>query len=636
MNQATVFAKEQELMLDDQKWIVRLVDNDGVYMKNAESGASREFTHCYLDAALGDNRVAFLNKHKDYKPELLTKTEQEECKVKEAICRKLLTMPSPFGLTGSEIKGEKYNCEIAAREVIAEHRSKMATPSKSELSRLRAHFIDHGDLTHYLIKSRKKRGSKFPIEVELLISQNFEHVLLQKNGPTIAESYRILVQTAPDAIRARLPSESAYRRRVANIDMQTWLLHRYGKAAVNEYRRGGGGNTRVTRLMERVELDAMHITLGVTNKKKEFLGYVVIYFCIDVLSRMPVGYHVEIRRKLRGESASGVAASIKHMIKKKMPIGSNYLYPLGGLAETIVTDHGSAYACKQIRDLCENLNISIQHTGTKKGWGKGVAERFVRTLRDRFFKNIKGYRDHKHLKNYREGRPEHFHSIELNELLNTLEHFMYETYSKTKHKGLKYATPQQKWEKHYRKAAPAEPKRIFHESAFRCDTKLCKVNPTTGVFLDGMYFNSKALKQMFFDNDNVGNQRKSIPMRVYFDLNDAKELTVVDPSTGEAVTAVNIDQDVTKGMSFAEATQEYYNNKAKPSEAEPNASHTARSNRVAKQKKRRSGKTVPQINTANELENVFAAGQPDTAVKSIETEDRDLFECDCVDFGTED
>lgn len=636
------------LLWGNERCSVKAIDKEGVILFKGANRSPFSYTWSTLNRAQNKGKLKLVIKNEEIRVNQLTSSEQREADMLQELAEALCTYDKPFGkLTSSERiqidapdKDKTYQCQIIAREIYDKHGFKTRnTPSKSACGRILDHFLAEGEFETAVIKTRKRKGKEFPAEVEANIRWYIQNRYLQRNKPSIKATFDEMMRKAPAGLKAMLPSYNTFKNRVQCLPKGRVILAREGQSAYDEYMRTSSDPIRAEHVLERVELDAMHIVLGVKDDEGRFLGYVTVYFAIDFSSRCAVGWHIEVKRKLRGERADSVMSCIRNMLSEDVQNGSNPLCPIGGKGDVIVMDHGPAYANKGIRALCKSLNISLQFTGTKKGWGKPVAEAFVKYLRARFWRNIKGYRDSGNIKNLDSKKPEHDNCVYLSELKVALEDFVNNVYHQEPHPEEKDKTRQEVWNRLYSQRPP-ELVDIEDRQVFKIIHKTCMVHSTRGVTVLKHQFQSDELKAMYCSVDKVSNKTSSIKMDIYYDSNDASEIVVVNPVTQERLTVPNrIFADVL-GKSFLEANAKEFHFKLKQKEAaekaakdaaeksaQENDSASAHTNDASfdemtqtpksKQNRKRSGTDVPMtdLNEKANFDEIFESINPKTKPK---------------------
>jgi curved DNA-binding protein CbpA len=561
MSAALDLTINDSILWGNNRFVVNAIDSEQVIITNMTTKQIRGVPLHTVQSSLKDGSIQQISTFTSAPYPTLTRSEQADADLLETIGKTLNEMDKPFGLTGKADNSEKYYGQLATRKILDEHGlHSEKTYSKAKLGRIRKFYRENGgDFTSWVKSSRKKTGSKFSREVEAYIRWCIDNIFLQKNKPTIESVIDTIYRKAPTELRNRLPSNSTIRRRIDELDMETVILRRQGKAAHKEYLRGNGEKIKALHVMDRVEMDAMHLILGVVDDNGRFLGYVTIYFAIEFVSRCVVGWHVEVKEKMRGETTSGVINCFRNMLDVTLPEGVRQKHPVGGLAQCVYLDHGTAYANKSVKRFCKNLGISMQYTGTKNGWGKPVAEGFVKSFRNYFGRDIKGYRDKRDV---RKGDLEHAKfegCVKLSELKNAIEHFIHFEYHQKRHGGIKKEKPADIWDRAYGKLPPALADEIDMQ-VFMTESESRKLHQVRGITLKKQIFQSKKLKQMFCELDTFRNNTKSIPVNILYNPDDASAIVVIHPETGECITVRNIELEAV-GLSFVEANAQLNANK---------------------------------------------------------------------------
>lgn len=561
--------KDREVLIDQMDCKVLLCNEEHVYVLDKARNTPIQLSLEYVAEAANDERVHFYLTSASYDIHQLTKSEKVLATAYDELRRELKCMKGPTAsitmgalsnehrtLIVNDLNQSKYSYkgQIIAREVFNKHGlHHIVIPAKSELSRIKNHI---GDFSIKFTKKRKRKGAELPIEIESLVNKVIYTHYLQRNCPSIKASYKELVDQATKLnVFDKIPSYASLRRRIQSMDKGIHILKREGQSAYNEYCRGQGQKITAHRLLERVEMDAMHVCLGVVDAKGNYLGYFTVYFAIDVASRCILGYYIEVKKKLVGESPSGAFASVRHMFKPTIPKGVHYKYPLGGKPKTVVMDHGKAYFNNEMMQFLRSNQIDVQFTGTKRGWGKGIAEAFVKTLRTKLLRQIKGYRDSSRFKKRDNTRPEHENCVKISELKAYIEYFIHIEYHQTPHVALKNMTPKEKWEQLYTNAPPVPASPLVGHDMRKLQVSR-DMHSVRGITLKKNTFYSKAAKKMFLECNTVNNSSNSLHVEVFYCDTDAKAISIVHPKTGELITAYNSDPDVQVNMSFTEANAE--------------------------------------------------------------------------------
>ncbi|XOB66222.1 Mu transposase C-terminal domain-containing protein [Deferribacteres bacterium DY0037] len=127
--------------------------------------------------------------------------------------------------------------------------------------------------------------------------------------------------------------------------------------------------------------------------RKKIIGRPVIYFCIDVFSRMVAGMYVG----LEGPSMAGASMAIINCAEDKMQFAKSYGvdinkddWPVENLPETFLGDNGEMKGITP-ENMIRNFGIRVQTTGSYRADAKGIVERFFKTINDKVRPEAPGF-----------------------------------------------------------------------------------------------------------------------------------------------------------------------------------------------------------------------------------------------------
>lgn len=119
--------------------------------------------------------------------------------------------------------------------------------------------------------------------------------------------------------------------------------------------------------------------------KTRIIGRPVVYFVIDVFSRLICGLYIG----LEGPSWLGAMMALDNVIEDKVLFCKNYgieitnkEWPNSFLPEKILADRGE-FEGYNVENLINNLNIKIENTSPYRGDLKGIVERNFRTINEK-------------------------------------------------------------------------------------------------------------------------------------------------------------------------------------------------------------------------------------------------------------
>ena len=633
MSTFNTLTQKDTIEMDGKRWTVFSKVDDSIILQLDKYERYEKFHKHYIDSA----QVVMLKKLKDIKNmvEVLNLSDSEKLKAEQLkdVALTLRNMDKPFGRAVNNPDFE-FNGQVEIRKLYDRTgRHHLKVPSKGDLCRILEAFRKHkGDMSLYVSKKRKKQSGRLSDEKEQFITQGINDHYLKCSDSTIQSTVEYINrQVAPPQYDGKAVSYTSVRRRIEQLRMERVIAERDGKHALRMFNRGGIKNYKPKYISERVELDAAHLTIGIVDKNNRFLGYCTLYLALDCATRAIVGYYLEVKEKVSGETTSGVMNSIYNMLSNNAPHDVNYHYPMCCLPIKIVMDQGTAYKNKLIQGLCNSLQIDYQYTGTKSAWGKPFVESFIGTLRKRFGSNIEAYRKSNDAKKALKERPELSCAVYLDELKVALDFYIHHCYHNEKHSGMKEATPKQKWHELYEDRPPCQADDIDFQY-FRGKEGVYTLHSSLGIRLLQQEFHSTELKSLY--KELKLNDDKNIELHIKYNLGDASAINVFNPLTKEWLHVPNKDDEINVGVSFTEVNAELKHNKNRPDEAKHfNADDHFTETKVSRNKKKRSHSKVPcdDGNAPVSREQMFEQHQLDMPHDSNTFNVTDITDCEFED-----
>ena len=207
----------------------------------------------------------------------------------------------------------------------------------------------------------------------------------------------------------------------------------------------------INEVLERVEMDAVSISLGIVenvkNGKKEeqvYLGHIILMVAIDVYSRAILGYSYKISKN-PGECSDLVVSCFQNTLLPKDHTNSN----MYGRSFNLVVDQGTATNGNQLSLALADAETVPITTPVGQPWRKPFIERFFHTLRTDFLSEFDSYMGSKRYRNY--GSINHDEKIEKlatlteDEFINALDDYIANTYHVGAHAGLNGRSPLAVW-----------------------------------------------------------------------------------------------------------------------------------------------------------------------------------------------
>jgi putative transposase len=435
-------------------------------------------------------------------------------------------------------------------------------PSETTIRRWYVSWIENEMEIYPVIKRAKKtRASRHSEAVVELVEKIIDEYYLVPQGLNKRQTYFKFIEeydelVAANKIEGKPISESRFYELLNELNQLDVTYARYGKDEARKFARCSEGMYVLDFPLQRVEIDAVHIKIGLLDDETgEFLGTAIVYLAIDVFTRCIVGYSVSYGQK-PSEISDAVIELIKHCVtpKTKSAFAQNN-WPLTGIPFAFVGDAGKAFKCRVVTNLMAQLKCTHITTETKSPWRKAFIESFNRTFRSQYASNLPG-----HTRNNDEDRTdktiEEIATLTLGEFISTLEIYILDHYHQNSHKGLFLDTPANVCEEALEKCSP------------RIVADLNKLEVFSGVELEGviqggqgiqrntLYYSSRQLNDLRLEL-TLHSDKKNPKAPFLHDKNDVSKISVIDETTGVLFEVPCCDPRVLPGMSLAEFNHKY-------------------------------------------------------------------------------
>ena len=246
------------------------------------------------------------------------------------------------------------------------------------------------DISVLVPKPNKGRVSSYIQDYRALLSEVRDELIYQKVPGTKLDAYqlfksKIIEMNSLKAMPLNVPSKATFHRLLDKvIDPYELVLTQEGRQVANKVFRATGEGVRTTRILERVEIDHTPINLMVIDEVTgEVSGRPSLTVIIDHYSKMPLGIYVGF------EPPSGVSVmrAIRNAILPKTELEKQFpdfkhKWPAYGIFGLMACDNGSEFHDKQLKRMCNELNIELLFCPKQHSWYKGSIERFVGTIND--------------------------------------------------------------------------------------------------------------------------------------------------------------------------------------------------------------------------------------------------------------
>ncbi len=435
-------------------------------------------------------------------------------------------------------------------------------PSPSTLRRWYVSWIDNEMEIYPVIKRAKKtRASRHSQATVELAESVMDRFYLISQGLNKRQTFFKYQQEHEELVKAgeiegKSISESRFYELLNELNQLDVTYARYGKDEARKYAQCSAGNYVLDFPLQRVEIDAVHLKVGLLDDETEaFLGTAIVYLAIDTFTRCIVGYSVSMGKK-PSEISDAVIELIKHCVipKTKSAFAKNN-WPLTGIPFAFVGDAGPAFKCRVVTNLMAQLKCTHITTETKSPWRKPFIESFNRTLRSQHSSNLPGY-----TRNNAEDKTdqpiEEIATLTLGEFISILEIYILDHYHQNPHKGLFLDTPANVCEEALKECSPKILANLKTLDMFAGAEYEGVIQGGQGIQRNTLYYSSRQLNDLRLEITSHGH-KKNPKVPFLYDKNDVSKISVIDENTGVLFEVPCCDPRVEPGMSLAEFNHQY-------------------------------------------------------------------------------
>jgi putative transposase len=400
-------------------------------------------------------------------------------------------------------------------------------PSEGALYRYRKAWIKaNKNIIPLIIKPKQQRKKQIAQKQLDLAYEVIDDEYLKHNGSNPSQTYIRFKNRFKAEIGGKPMCKTSFDNIINTLDEVEVILAREGKEALRRHARKNNEIFITDFMMQQVEIDAVHLSLGLTDDNGKFLGTVILYLAIDVHTRYIVGYKLRYGHNVAEESGA-VIDLLKHISLPKMRNG-NYQstwYDLGPPCRT-VGDAGKAF-CSNIV-IAFSAMIGSSHDTTQAGspWKKPYIERFNRTLRSSLMTKIPGYFGRRVDGNTLDGTIEQKACVSVAKFTKYLEEFICDYYHKNPHKGLNGLTPQQAVESELGLFKPRPIPNVALLDAFTGVERPATIQKQNGIQVNKVTYRNDELKSLYNRLVSEGKDRKVI---ILYNQYDISQITVIMP-----------------------------------------------------------------------------------------------------------
>lgn len=412
-------------------------------------------------------------------------------------------------------------------------------------------------------KAKIKRRTKKSRDKYAFAAEIFDKHHLRYNGPTVANTYRFylgefekakqqaLLDGNNDSPLGEPMSESSFYTFVGSFDAFEVMKVRKGtKAALRHFRRRGGFNETFFP-MERIEVDALHLQIGLKitdeNTGEEHIHKPIIYIAFDVYTRLVVGYHISVSEKA-SETANAVVQLIKHMADpyKKSVFAKND-WVLSGAPEAIYSDCGAAFVSRWVRSLIATINSTHHICEAASPWKKPFVERFNGTIKSQFATQMRGYVGNRKRGEVMDSTIEKIAVVTEEEFISEFERYILDFYHQSSHRGLDNKSPMEFYNEIKHLAPSIDPEMSKNIKGFAGVDRALTLTPS-GINVNNQRYCSKALEDLYSNlAANVPRRSGNPKVTVLVNNDDISSVGVLDEFENDLFSVPCVDPKVQVG-----------------------------------------------------------------------------------------
>ena len=427
-------------------------------------------------------------------------------------------------------------------------------PSATTFYRWAMRFQSSND-TRSLIPRTDLRGSKKMRQSECfmnLASEAIAEAFKASPQATCPQIYtRLLAKISaensrrlPDD-RLRPPSIRTVYRLLERTEVYEATCLREGKAIADKRLRVGKAGVRVSRILERVEMDHTPLDLFLIDEKTWLpLGRPTLTVAIDRYSRMLLGYYLSFG----GPSTAAVMGALRHAIlpkiltKAKIPgMQIENTWPCYGIPAQIVVDNGMEFHSSDLDSVADDLDIHILYCPKHQPRFKGAVERFLGTVNYNFAHQLPGT---SFARFYQRGDydPQKCALLTFSEFKQLFEKWVVDVYAQTLHRGLG-TTPWARWHEGLAQHEPELPEDL-HTLQRRIGLVKTRCLRRDGIQLNGIRYSGDSLQPI------LSAFGEGVQVRVSYDAEDLGDIQVWGPDNTDPITVLALNQSFARGLSL--------------------------------------------------------------------------------------
>lgn len=417
--------------------------------------------------------------------------------------------------------------------------------SPATLSRiLKGYRTDPGYLARHVRGNKAKtRRSKINPDVKCLALEFIDDYYLTREPVSRTYVYDLFEKELRNDgyPESQIPTKQTFYNWCKELDPLYVASRQLSPRELTKLKRNAVKKIIGTQILERVEVDAVHLACGLVDSNGKYLGSATVYVVLDCYSRSVLGIHVQVGR---GETTASVIDSYRHaFLPKTKDYGTVNKWTQFGTPQTLINDGGAPYKSIEAQTFKIEAGISATIAPTGQGWRKPFVERFFGTLRKRFAEALPGYCGRMNDERRKERSIEEEAILTLEEFRTRLVHWIVDEYHQTPHSGLGNRTPQSVWDEQaciYIPTVPSNMEKMQLPAGEILERTISGEHGHLGVVINNVRYNDYGgeLKRIAMLLKDDG---KKTTVQCNYNSNDISSIAVVNPYTDEVLEVSNTE-----------------------------------------------------------------------------------------------
>lgn len=419
---------------------------------------------------------------------------------------------------------------------IAQEINDAIPPSSISLGRWHRKWVNaNQDITVLADKVSGSKASKiFQGKMLEMFHQTIEEVFLTPQRHSMQSTYDSFIYqlhqyNSKNIQQLAIPSRASVYRMIKKLDKYAVTSARYSKKEAEQQYRVSGTGPLTKFILERAEIDHTPLDLIVVDDQTNIaIGRPYLTAILDTHSRFPLALEIGFEPP----SELSVIRAIKQAVWPKTKLLENLenienTWPAFGIPMLLVCDNGLEFHSKQLRRVCEELNIELMFCPKHTPQYKGRVERFLGTLNRQVSQRIQGT-TFSNIVERNEYDSINNASITLANLKKIIYMWLIDVYSQSIHSSLN-ATPVDVWQNglaHIEPRLPADQE----EFDILCCKEFERKISHTGIIFKRLFYNSESLRMLRILNGN----KSKVKFRVNYD--DLSSIYVYNPYDNQFIS----------------------------------------------------------------------------------------------------